>query len=81
MVLAPEVEKRKSIGASQFCVIPYHSIGKEHGLLYGIRVKKIIISNSDNRICMGNIIAVMSEHGFVNKKEYQALLHTDLLGV
>lgn len=30
----------------KICVIPYHSVGKEHGILYGIRVEKIVIHNA-----------------------------------
>ena len=29
----------------KFCVIPYHSAGTEHGIIYGIRVEKIVIRN------------------------------------
>lgn len=63
------------------CVIPYVSVGKEHGLLYGIRIPKVIIKNTQEEVCTKNVVAALSEHGFLNTKEYRALLHCDLLGL
>jgi stage II sporulation protein GA (sporulation sigma-E factor processing peptidase) len=63
------------------CVIPYVSVGKEHGLLYGIRMEKVMIRNAKEELCTRNVVAALSEHGFLNTKEYRALLHCDLLGL
>ena len=63
------------------CVIPYVSVGKKHGLLYGIRIPKVIIKNTQEEVCTRNVVAALSEHGFLNTKEYRALLHCDLLGL
>lgn len=63
------------------CVIPYVSVGKEHGMLYGIRMEKVIIKNAQEEVCTRNVVAALSEYGFLNTKEYRALLHCDLLGL
>lgn len=63
------------------CVIPYVSVGKEHGILYGIRLEKVMIKNTQEEVCTRNVVAALSEYGFLNTKEYRALLHCDLLGL
>lgn len=60
------------------CVIPYASVGKDHGILYGVRLEQIIIKDENNEICTKNVVVALSEHGFLNT-EYRALLHCDLL--
>ncbi len=64
-----------------FCIIPYVSVGKENGILYGIRVSYVVISNSHDKMCTKNVVVALSQHGFTNKSEYQVLLHNDLLDV
>ena len=64
---------------SLYCVIPYNSVGKEHGLLYGLRLEKIIVSNSEEEYCTDNVIVALSEHKFSKQQDYHVLLHQDLL--
>lgn len=64
-----------------FCVIPYVSVGKENGILYGIRVNCVNIGNTQGKSCTKNVVVALSQHGFANKGEYQVLLHNDLLDI
>lgn len=66
---------------TSLCIIPYVSVGKENGILYGIRVNCVNISNSHDRICTKNVVVALSQHGFANKGDYKVLLHSDLLDI
>ena len=80
-LLEKELNQLKELHPNRIRVIPYSSVGKQNGLLYGIRLKKIIISNSNDCICNHEVIAALSSQGFANREVYQVLLHTDLLGI
>lgn len=43
-----ELMKGDGTFEKNICVIPYHSIGKEQGVLYGIRVEKMVIKGIEN---------------------------------
>ncbi len=80
-LLEKEMNQLKELHPNRIRVIPYSSVGKHNGLLFGIRLKKIIISNSNDCICNHEVIAALSSQGFANRETYQVLLHTDLLGI
>lgn len=80
-LLEKELDQLKELHPNRIRVIPYSSVGKQNGLLFGIRLKKIIISNSNDCICNHEVIAALSNQGFANRETYQVLLHTDLLGI
>lgn len=76
-----ELLKIQKDNPASFCVIPYSSIGKEHGLLYGFRISQIIISNSKEKLCTKNVVVALASTGFCNKSDYRMLLHSDLLSL
>lgn len=80
-LLEKEMNQLKELHPNRIRVIPYSSVGKHNGLLFGIRLKKIIISNSNDCICNHEVVAALSNQGFANREAYQVLLHTDLLGI
>lgn len=61
-------------------LIPYRCIGKENGLLEGIRFDEVTIENESDSFTRIQITAAMSEFEFKNSKDYQVLLHSELLG-
>lgn len=63
-----------------FCAIPYSSVGKANGLLYGFRIPRIVISNTKEKIFTDDVVVALSDSGFANPSEYRMLLHSDLLG-
>lgn len=81
LLLAEELKKAQIEKPAAFCVIPYHSVGQENGLLYGLRLNRVVISNANEEICTEHVVAALSDHGFANQKEYRALLHEDLLNL
>lgn len=80
-LLEKEMNQLKELHPNRIRVIPYSSVGNNNGLLFGIRLKKIIISNSNDCICNQEVVAALSNQGFANRETYQVLLHTDLLGI
>ncbi len=47
-----EILEGDETAGERICVIPYHSVGTEHGIIYGIRMEKIVIHNTDGN-CNG----------------------------
>lgn len=61
-------------------LVPYRCIGKENGLLEGIRMDEVTIENEQDSFTRSQITAALSEYEFKNSKDYQVLLHSRLLG-
>lgn len=60
--------------------IPYRSVGKENGLLQGIRFDEVIIENGEESYSNSFVTVALSENEFKHKKDFQVLLHSGLLG-
>ena len=56
-------------------VIPFKSLGNEHGMLIGIKSNKIIVDNNEIR----DVIIGIYEKEFSRTKRYDALIGIDLL--
>jgi len=56
-------------------VIPFKSLGNEHGMLIGIKSNKIIVDNNEIK----DVIIGIYEKEFSRRKRYDALIGIDLL--
>lgn len=76
-----EIENIKNIEQfiNRFRVIPFNSLGKQNGLLLGIKADKIIIDYGENKIQNENIILGIYEKKLCKNDSYKALLGLDLL--
>lgn len=64
---------------SKVRVIPFSSLGKENGILLGIKVDKILIDREDKIIVTDDVIVAIY-NGTLNKTgKYQALIGLELL--
>lgn len=64
---------------SKFRVIPFSSLGKQNGMLLGIKADKVIISFEEEEIIINNsIIGIYDEH-LTKNGNYTALVGLDLL--
>lgn len=64
---------------SKFRVIPFSSLGKQNGMLLGIKADKVIISFEEEEISINNsIIGIYDEH-LTKNGNYTALVGLDLL--
>ena len=73
----PEEIKQKYV--AKFRVIPFSSLGKQNGMLLGIKANKIIIKNEEKNIIKEDIIIGIYNKSLTQKGEYRALIGVDLL--
>ena len=64
---------------NKFRVIPFKSLGKENGLLLGIKADKIDILREENEITVQNVIIGIYKFKLSKKNQYTALVGFDLL--
>lgn len=64
---------------SRFRVVPFSSLGKQNGLLLGIKVDKICVTNSDDEQVETNAIIAIYEKTLSKNGTYSALVGLDIL--
>lgn len=72
-------EKIKDEYMSQLKLIPYSSLGKQNGMLLGIKAKKVIVKKEDNENEINNIIIGIYPSSFTKRGDYGALIGIDLI--
>lgn len=65
---------------SKFRVIPFSSIGKENGMLLGVKADKVMIEMNGNEEKIKNVIIGIYDKKLSKKGTYSALLGLDILG-
>lgn len=61
-------------------IIPYHSIGKPHGLMKGFCISKMWIDTGERRIGLKDVIIAASENEITGNGQYQMILHPSMIG-
>ena len=64
---------------SKFRVIPFTSLGKQNGLLLGIKADKILIENDSNKEKIKNVIIGIYDKKLSKKNRYNALIGLEIL--
>ena len=64
---------------SKLKVIPFKSLGKENGMLLGIKVDKVKIENEENRKVIDKAIIGIYNKSLTRRGEYRALLGIDMI--
>ncbi len=59
--------------------IPFHSVGKENGLLEGISFDCVNIKWQEKQFCFHDVIAAATKESLYKGKEYQVIFHCGLL--
>ena len=59
--------------------IPFSSLGKENGMLVGIKISEIVVKSEDEEKKTPNIIIGIYERSLTKNGEYRALVGVDLL--
>ena len=72
-------EEIKNIYISKLKWIPYSSLGKQNGMLVGIRADKAIIEKDDQIIEHENVIIGIYNKSLTKKGEYRGLIGVELL--
>ena len=73
----PESIKREYI--SKLKVIPFSSLGKQNGMLLGIKADEINIEKEEENITKENVIVGIYDKSLTKRGEYRALIGMDLL--
>ena len=64
---------------SQLKLIPYSSLGKQNGMLLGIKAQKIIVKQEEEKYETNNVIIGMYSKSFTKRGEYRALIGINLI--
>lgn len=64
---------------SKLKVIPFKSLGKENGMLLGIKVDKVIIENEEDKKVIDKAIIGIYDKSLTKRGEYRALLGIDMI--
>lgn len=70
---------RKEFLPQKFRAIPYHSVGKEKGILCGYEMQRLIIDTDERRIIVENPMIGISDVPVGADASYQMILHPELL--
>lgn len=62
-------------------VIPFHSIGGEHGLLKGMEVEEIAIWTGEKKIVLKQAVIALYEGSLSEDRSFQMILHQGLLNL
>lgn len=73
----PEEIKNQYI--SKLKVIPFSSLGKQNGMLMGIKPEYIIVKNEDNEKKISNVIIGIYNRSLTKRGEYRGLIGMELL--
>ncbi len=73
VIVEPKPERYK--------VIPFHSIGQEHGMLKGMEIDELIIWAGDRKIVQKQAIIALYEGSLSKDKSFQMILHQGLLNL
>ena len=73
----PEIIRNKYI--AKLKLIPYSSLGRQNGMLIGIKSDEIIIETEENAIRKDNIIIGIYNKSLTKRGEYRALIGIDIL--
>ncbi len=60
-------------------IIPYSSIGKAQGMMFGLKLDQLVIHTGKETICCNRITAAISDNSLSPKEEYHVILHKELL--
>ena len=59
-------------------IIPYSSIGKAQGMMFGIMLDQLMVHTGKETICCKKITAAISENKLSPQEEYHVILHKEL---
>lgn len=75
--LLPEDYRRANPQKSR--IIPYHSIGKDHGILKGFEIEELCIRTEKGELRIPNAVLAVSENKISGRESYRMILHPELL--
>lgn len=68
-------EDYRSEHPERFRIVPFHSVGKAHGLLNGFLVERIVVHRQDGDTCRQDIVLARLEGNAASDERYQIILN------
>lgn len=59
--------------------IPYHSLGKKHGMLPAIKMDELVVYKEGETIHQNSVLVAVADEELSQKQQYQFILHEDLM--
>ena len=72
-------EEVKNKYISKLKVIPFSSLGKQNGMLIGIKPEELTVINDENENKINNVIIGIYNKSLTKRGEYRALIGIELL--
>lgn len=69
----------KRVPAQKRFLIPFHSIGKKHGLLEAVELPRMEVDDGEEKRVYTRIVAALSEEILSEKEDYQVILHPEFV--
>jgi len=66
------------IKPERFLVIPFRTVGREQGILYGARIERMRIAMGEESLVIDNPVVAFADRAFTAKGGFRILLHPDL---
>lgn len=73
------IELGKEEHPERFKVIPYRTVGKNQGVLYGIVLDEIRIYRNEGCLRREKVVCAACEQGALDGADYQVILHTSII--
>ena len=64
---------------SKLKLIPFSSLGKENGILLGIKPEKVVVTKDEEKITYTNIIIGIYNKSLTKNGEYQSLMGMEII--
>lgn len=65
----------KKVPKEKRYLVPFHSIGKKHGLLLAVELPQMEVDNGEQKKVFHKVVAALSEEALTKRSDYQAILH------
>lgn len=69
----------KRVPAEKHYLIPFHSIGKRHGLLQAVELPWMEVDDGEEKRVFSKAVAALSEEVLTEKEDYQVILHPEFV--
>jgi len=63
----------------KFCLVPFHSIGKKHGLLTAVELPLMEVEDQEQKRAFRRVVVALSDGALTGKRDYQVILHPEFV--
>lgn len=79
VIVSESLRQRLSGILGKQVLVPYYSLGNEHGMLAAYRCREMVIwRGKEEKSCYHNVLLAVDEQVFSHKQEYDVILHANM---